>query len=76
MAQDHGEPGGGQWLKTTAGYVTVKWQKEVFSNMEIDTTEPPYVFKRQLYDLTGVPPERQKIVVKCGLLKMMLIGQK
>ncbi|KAG6395744.1 hypothetical protein SASPL_141868 [Salvia splendens] len=49
--------------------VSVKWQKEVFSNMEIDTTQPPYVFKCQLYDLTGVPPERQKIVVKGGLLK-------
>ncbi|XP_047961225.1 ubiquitin carboxyl-terminal hydrolase 6 [Salvia hispanica] len=49
--------------------VSVKWQKELFSNMEIDTTQPPYVFKCQLYDLTGVPPERQKIVVKGGLLK-------
>ncbi|XP_042048235.1 ubiquitin carboxyl-terminal hydrolase 6-like [Salvia splendens] len=49
--------------------VNVKWQKEVFSNMEVDTTQPPYVFKCQLYDLTGVPPERQKIMVKGGLLK-------
>lgn len=37
--------------------------------MEIDTTQPPYVFKCQLYDLTGVPPDRQKIMVKGGLLK-------
>ncbi|KAK3028908.1 hypothetical protein RJ639_039917 [Escallonia herrerae] len=49
--------------------VSVKWQKEVFSSMEIDTSQPPYVFKCQLYDLTGVPPERQKIMVKGGLLK-------
>ncbi|KAL1551638.1 deubiquitinating enzyme [Salvia divinorum] len=49
--------------------VNVKWQKEVFSNMEVDTTQPPYVFKCQLFDLTGVPPERQKIMVKGGLLK-------
>ncbi|XP_051147985.1 ubiquitin carboxyl-terminal hydrolase 6-like [Andrographis paniculata] len=49
--------------------VSVKWQKEVFSNVEIDTSQPPYVFKCQLYDLTGVPPERQKIMVKGGLLK-------
>ncbi|PIN11762.1 Ubiquitin-specific protease [Handroanthus impetiginosus] len=49
--------------------VSVKWQKEVFSNVEIDTTQPPYVFKCQLFDLTGVPPERQKIMVKGGLLK-------
>ncbi|KAI9160143.1 hypothetical protein LWI28_005513 [Acer negundo] len=49
--------------------VSVKWQKEVFPNVEIDTSQPPYVFKCQLYDLTGVPPERQKIMVKGGLLK-------
>ncbi|KAJ8756232.1 hypothetical protein K2173_024779 [Erythroxylum novogranatense] len=49
--------------------VSVKWQKEVFPKVEIDTSLPPYVFKCQLYDLTGVPPERQKIMVKGGLLK-------
>ncbi|KAL0354583.1 UNVERIFIED_CONTAM: Ubiquitin carboxyl-terminal hydrolase 7 [Sesamum radiatum] len=57
--------------------VSVKWQKELFSNVEIDTTQSPYVFKCQLYDLTGVPPERQKIMVKGGLLKgqkLMMMG--
>ncbi|XP_047147589.1 ubiquitin carboxyl-terminal hydrolase 6-like [Vigna umbellata] len=49
--------------------VNVKWQKEIFKEVEIDTTQSPYVFKCQLYDLTGVPPERQKIMVKGGLLK-------
>ncbi|KAL3511707.1 hypothetical protein ACH5RR_024424 [Cinchona calisaya] len=49
--------------------VSVKWQKEVFPGVEIDTSQSPYVFKCQLYDLTGVPPERQKIMVKGGLLK-------
>ncbi|CAH9056100.1 unnamed protein product [Cuscuta epithymum] len=49
--------------------VSVKWQKEVFPAVEIDTSQPPYVFKCQLFDLTGVPPERQKIMVKGGLLK-------
>ncbi|XP_024006178.1 ubiquitin carboxyl-terminal hydrolase 6 isoform X2 [Eutrema salsugineum] len=49
--------------------VSVKWQKKVFEGIEIDVTLPPYVFKAQLYDLTGVPPERQKIMVKGGLLK-------
>uniref|UniRef100_A0A2P2M915 ubiquitinyl hydrolase 1 n=1 Tax=Rhizophora mucronata TaxID=61149 RepID=A0A2P2M915_RHIMU len=49
--------------------VSVKWQKEVFSKVEIDTSQPPFVFKCQLYDLTGVPPERQKIMLKGGLLK-------
>ncbi|GAB2222242.1 hypothetical protein Droror1_Dr00013448 [Drosera rotundifolia] len=49
--------------------VSVKWQKEVFSAVEIDTSQPPFLFKCQLFDLTGVPPERQKIMVKGGLLK-------
>ncbi|XP_022889503.1 ubiquitin carboxyl-terminal hydrolase 6-like [Olea europaea var. sylvestris] len=49
--------------------VSVKWQKELYPNVEIDTSQSPYVFKCQLYDLTGVPPERQKIMVKGGLLK-------
>ncbi|GAU27391.1 hypothetical protein TSUD_356260, partial [Trifolium subterraneum] len=48
---------------------SVKWQKELFKDVEIDTSQPPYVFKCQLFDLTGVPPERQKIMVKGGLLK-------
>lgn len=50
--------------------VSVKWQKELFPAVEIDTTQPPIVFKSQLYTLTGVPPERQKIMVKGGLLKV------
>lgn len=50
--------------------VSVKWQKEVFPSVEIDTSQPPLVFKCQLYALTGVPPERQKIMVKGGLLKV------
>ncbi|ONK69988.1 uncharacterized protein A4U43_C05F29040 [Asparagus officinalis] len=49
--------------------VSVKWQKQVFPAVEIDTSQPPLVFKCQLYDLTGVPPERQKIMLKGGLLK-------
>ncbi|KAG6551766.1 hypothetical protein Mapa_006857 [Marchantia paleacea] len=49
--------------------VSVKWQKQTFPAVEIDTDQPPYVFKCQLYDLTGVPPERQKIMLKGELLK-------
>ncbi|KAE9616185.1 putative ubiquitinyl hydrolase 1 [Lupinus albus] len=49
--------------------VSVKWQKELFKDVELDMTQPPYVFKWHLFDLTGVPPERQKIMVKGGLLK-------
>jgi ubiquitin carboxyl-terminal hydrolase 14 len=49
--------------------VTVKWQKESYS-VDIDLSKPPSVFKTQLFSLTGVPPERQKIIgFKGGLLK-------
>ncbi|KAL4571862.1 hypothetical protein LXL04_018629 [Taraxacum kok-saghyz] len=56
-------------FRVTMPTVIVKWQKELYRDVEIDTTQPPCVFKCQLYDLTGVPPERQKIVTKGGLLK-------
>ncbi len=50
--------------------VEVKWQKEVFKEVEVDLDQPPSVFKMQLFSLTGVPPERQKVMgVKGGLLK-------
>uniref|UniRef100_M8BU50 Ubiquitin carboxyl-terminal hydrolase n=1 Tax=Aegilops tauschii TaxID=37682 RepID=M8BU50_AEGTA len=53
------------------------FEKQVFPGIEIDTSQPPMVFKTQLYTLTGVPPERQKIMVKGGILKgqkLMMIG--
>ncbi|KAG5354555.1 Ubiquitin carboxyl-terminal hydrolase 6 [Yarrowia sp. B02] len=37
--------------------------------VEVDGTTTGDVFKNQLYSLTGVPPERQKILVKGGQLK-------
>ena len=49
---------------------TVTWGKEVFKDVEVDTSQTPETFKFQLYSLTGVPPERQKIMgLKGGLLK-------
>ena len=48
--------------------LSVKWGKESHS-VEVDPQMPGLVFKNQLYSLTGVPPERQKIMVKGGLLK-------
>eukprot|EP00887_Chlorella_sp_A99_P004167 scaffold23.g4167.t1 len=50
--------------------VEVKWGKEVFKEVELDVEQPAAVFKMQLFSLTGVPPERQKIMgLKGGLLK-------
>ncbi|CAI4229298.1 unnamed protein product [Auanema sp. JU1783] len=43
--------------------ITVKWGKEKLS-VDVDINESPLVFKSQLFALTSVPPDRQKIVVK------------
>jgi ubiquitin carboxyl-terminal hydrolase 14 len=50
--------------------VNVKWGKQLFSDVEIDTNEPASVFKMQLWTLTGVPLPRQTIIgLKGGKLK-------
>ena len=49
--------------------VSIKWGKQELNDLEIDTTQPPMVFKTQIFSMTGVPVERQKIMVKGGMLK-------
>lgn len=49
--------------------VIVKWGKEVYTDIEVNTDEPPLVFKAQLFALTGVNPARQKVMMKGGTLK-------
>lgn len=49
--------------------VNVKWGKELFTDIEVDIDQPPLVFKSQLFTLSGVPPERQKVLIKGGQLK-------
>ncbi|CAO3621166.1 unnamed protein product [Mucor fragilis] len=49
--------------------VTIKWSGKKFENLELDTDESAELFKTQIYSQTGVPPERQKIMVKGGILK-------
>lgn len=48
--------------------VNVKWGKEKFSDVECNTDEPPIVFKSALYSLTGVVPERMKVMVKGAVI--------
>ncbi|KAF8386804.1 usp-14, partial [Pristionchus pacificus] len=43
--------------------INVKWGKEKLS-VDVDTAESPLVFKSQLFALTGVAPDRQKVVIK------------
>lgn len=52
----------------------MKWGKEKFDGVELNTDEPPMVFKAQLFALTGVQPARQKVMVKGGTLKVEVHG--
>nr|QBH73732.1 hypothetical protein [Aphelinus abdominalis] len=49
--------------------IKVKWGKELFPNVEVNTDEDPILFKAQLFALTGVQPERQKVMLKGMTLK-------
>lgn len=49
--------------------VKVKWGKELFPGVEVNTDEEPLLFKAQMFALTGVQPERQKIMLKGVTLK-------
>jgi Ubiquitin carboxyl-terminal hydrolase len=48
--------------------VNVKWNKELYKDIEVDMNEAPEVFKIQLHSLTGVPVHLQKVMGKGGLL--------
>ncbi|XP_059618060.1 ubiquitin carboxyl-terminal hydrolase 14 [Phlebotomus argentipes] len=49
--------------------VKVKWGKELYPDVLVDTDEEPLVFKAQLFALTGVAPDRQKVMCKGATLK-------
>lgn len=49
--------------------VKVKWGRETFSDVELNTDEEPMVFKAQIYALTGVIPQRQKVMIKGCVIK-------
>ena len=48
--------------------VKVKWNKENYE-LELCTSETPYVFKAQIFGLTGVSPDRQKLMFKGAVIK-------
>lgn len=49
----------------------MKLSENVFiPTFPLDTDESAELFKTQIYSQTGVPPERQKIMVKGGILKV------
>lgn len=49
--------------------IHVKWGKEKFKDIECNTDETPMLFKAQLFALSGVQPERQKVMIKGATLK-------
>ncbi|KAG0296774.1 Ubiquitin carboxyl-terminal hydrolase 14 [Dissophora globulifera] len=49
--------------------VNVKWSGKKFDDIELNLDEPGLVFKAQLFALSGVEPDRQKIIAKGGMLK-------
>ncbi|KAI0983601.1 hypothetical protein GJ496_007930 [Pomphorhynchus laevis] len=42
--------------------VKVKWGREIFNDVELDLNETPLDFKIRLFSLTGVLPDRQRII--------------
>jgi ubiquitin carboxyl-terminal hydrolase 14 len=49
--------------------VIVKWNSQKYP-VAVDIDQPGIVFKTQIFSLTSVAPERQKIMVKGGMLKV------
>ena len=49
--------------------VNVKWGKELFSDVEVDTKDEALTFKAMLYGLTNIPVDKQKIMLKGKMLK-------
>lgn len=47
----------------------MKWGRENFPGIDVNTDEEPLLFKAQLFALTGVQPERQKVMCKGLALK-------
>ncbi|CEM34734.1 unnamed protein product [Vitrella brassicaformis CCMP3155] len=49
--------------------VQVKWGKQVYNEVEVETSEPGVLLKTQLWTLTGVPVERMKLMGTKGIVK-------
>jgi ubiquitin carboxyl-terminal hydrolase 14 len=39
-------------------------------DVSLDPDQPPSVFKHAIYQVTGVPPDRMKVMIKGGVLKV------
>lgn len=43
-------------------------------DVQLDPDLPPAAFKDAVYLITGVPPDRMKVMIKGGMLKVSLIS--
>lgn len=49
--------------------VNIKWNKTVYENIDLDTSEDITTFKCQIYALTNVPIDKQKLMSKGKIIK-------
>ena len=49
--------------------VSIKHAGKVYQ-LTLDPLQPPVAFKQSIYEACGVPPDRQKVMVKGGVLKV------
>ena len=52
--------------------VHIKHAGKVY-DLPLDPDLPPSVFKDAIYHATGVPPDRMKVMVKGGVLKVSIL---
>lgn len=42
-------------------------------DVQLDIEQSPIIFKDAVYQVTGVPPERMKVMIKGGVLKVCCV---
>lgn len=52
--------------------VKIKHAGKIHEDLELNTDAPPTAFKQLVYERTGVPLDRMKVMVKGGVLKVSL----
>ena len=50
--------------------VNIKHAGKVVTDLPLDTSAPPAAFKQVVYEKTGIPVDRMKVMVKGGILKV------
>ena len=50
--------------------VKIKHAGKVYDDVELNTDAPASIFKQTVYERTGVPVDRMKVMVKGGVLKV------